>query len=67
MKYMANIEKSAFKPGEYVGYSSGQVFRIKRQARSHWVAWNPDRSIHYNGARLQDISTRLHCLARQGA
>ena len=30
MQNLSNIEKSAFKPGEYVGYGAGTVWRISR-------------------------------------
>lgn len=30
MKSYTNIEKSAFRKGEYVGYGGGRVWRIKR-------------------------------------
>lgn len=32
-----NIEKSAFHPGEYVGYAAGLLFRIRKNGRE-WVA-----------------------------
>lgn len=37
MKNLPNIEKSAFRRGEYVGYASGLVFRICKDGRD-WIA-----------------------------
>ena len=37
MKSLTNIEKSAFRPGEYVGYAGGLVFHIRRDGRE-WIA-----------------------------
>lgn len=34
----ANVERSGFRPGEYVGYVSGAVWRIKRRLGGGWVA-----------------------------
>ena len=44
MKNYPNIEKSAFRRGEYVGYSSGKVFRITKSNSSfgNWHAANRD-------------------------
>lgn len=39
MKNITNIEKSAFRKGEYVGYAGGIVFRIFKGDKS-WVAVN---------------------------
>jgi len=37
MKSYPNIDKSAFHKGEYVGYASGLIFRI-RKGDGGWVA-----------------------------
>lgn len=45
MKSYLNIEKSAFRKGEYVGYSGeGKVFRIRKSNSSFgtWFAFNRD-------------------------
>ena len=44
MKSYPNIEKSAFRKGEYVGYSEGKVFRITKSNSSfgNWHAHNRD-------------------------
>ena len=40
MKNLHNIEKSAFRHGEYIGYSCGEVFAIRRTNSSYgnWCA-----------------------------
>ena len=42
MKNYPNIEKSAFRKGEYVGYANGKVFHIKKSNSSFgtWFAHN---------------------------
>jgi hypothetical protein len=44
MKNYTNIEKSAFRKGEYVGYSNGKVFKIKKSNSTYgnWFAHNRD-------------------------
>ena len=44
MKNYLNIEKSAFRKGEYVGYSNGKVFHIRKSNSSfgNWHAANRD-------------------------
>ena len=44
MKSFHNIEKSAFRKGEYVGYSEGKVYRISKTNSSFgsWFAHNQD-------------------------
>lgn len=44
MKNYPNIEKSAFRKGEYVGYSNGMVYHIKKSNSSfgNWFAHNRD-------------------------
>ncbi len=57
-----NIERSAFRRGEYVGYSNGKVYRITKSNSSDgvWVAHNQD---NYNDRiaawRLTDMSLKL--------
>lgn len=41
MQSIHNIEKSAFRKGEYVGYAEGRVYRIKRDG-SVWFGMNQD-------------------------
>jgi len=37
MQHLPNIDKSAFRRGEYVGYADG-VWRITRRDQTAWVA-----------------------------
>ena len=37
MANLSNIEKSAFRRGEYIGYAAGLVFHIRRDGRE-WIA-----------------------------
>ena len=39
MKNLLNIEKSAFRKGEYVGHADG-VWRITKYNATTWRAWN---------------------------
>jgi hypothetical protein len=44
MKSYPNIDKSAFRKGEYVGYANGKVFHIRKSKASsgNWQAVNRD-------------------------
>jgi len=44
MKNYPNIEKSAFRKGEYVGYTEGRIYRISKTNSSFgtWAAHNRD-------------------------
>jgi hypothetical protein len=44
MKNYPNIDKSAFRKGEYVGYSEGKIYHISRSNSSYgnWFAHNRD-------------------------
>ncbi len=44
MKNFTNIEKSAFRKGEYIGYSGGKVYHISKSNSSfgNWFAHNRD-------------------------
>lgn len=44
MKSFTNIEKSAFRKGEYVGYSGSKVYHISKSNSSfgNWFAHNRD-------------------------
>ena len=37
MQSLSNIEKSAFRRGEYVGYAAGLVWHIRKDGRE-WIA-----------------------------
>lgn len=59
---MHNIEKSAFKRGEYVGYGGGKVWRIRKTLFGGWK-WaahvtDGDYDTVY-ADRLSDMSTKL--------
>ena len=65
MKNYTNIEKSAFKRGEYVGYSNGKVFRITKTNSSFgtWHAANRDNCNDQLFAfGLQSLSEKLASL-----
>ena len=62
MKSYPNIERSAFRKGEYVGYSSGRVYHIRKSNSSfgNWFASNRDNwndQIYAFG--LQALSDKL--------
>jgi len=68
---MHNIEKSAFRSGEYVGYAAGSVFRIVRSNSSYgnWcatVSHGDNAEAHANrpifAFRLRDLSQKLAAL-----
>jgi hypothetical protein len=60
-----NIEKSAFRKGEYVGYGGGKVWHIRKTNSSHanWFAYNRDK---YNeqlwAMRLIEMQKQLETL-----
>ena len=57
---MQNIEKSAFRRGEYVGYGGGCVWRIIKQGYWYAYARGSDKMLH--GLRLKDLQTQLEAL-----
>ena len=63
MKNFYNIEKSAFRHGEYIGYGGGLVWRVYKQGRKDWRAF--PRNAHGIGWRclfgntLTEISNKL--------
>lgn len=72
-----NIEKSAFRRGEYVGYAAGYVFRVERSTSSfgRWQArlarFNPvnprlSNRIFY-AFTLADMGDKLDAFAREVA
>jgi hypothetical protein len=65
MKSYSNIEKSAFRHGEYVGYGGGKVWHISKSNSSFgtWFARNQDNANDYFfGFGLQSMSNQLHAL-----
>jgi hypothetical protein len=60
---MSNIEKSAFRPGQYVGYGGGTVWRISRHGRDYWAAIAQGRPDVFSARTLRDISVRLSTMS----
>jgi hypothetical protein len=68
MRSYPNIDKSAFRKGEYVGYSEGKVYRISKSNSSFgtWFAYNRDNyndqvfafGLESMSKKLQEIQTR---------
>lgn len=62
MKNYLNIEKSAFRPGEYVGYSNGAwLIRKTNSSYGNWSARHRDdnRKPLIFGFTLDEISKKL--------
>lgn len=59
MPYLLNVEKSAFRKGEYVGYAGG-VWRIARNGRG-WIARKDGAS--FTRGTLRAISAALQVTA----
>ena len=69
-----NIEKSAFKPGAYVGYGGGTTWRIAKWTLSRstfeWIAAPINGNTHRDAIRaprLCDMSAKLAALPTGGA
>jgi len=61
-----NIEKSAFRKSEYVGYASGRVYRIMRDDRG-WYALNrdgTDAGSYLHRRTLKEMSAALADVAK---
>ena len=69
MRYLPNIEKSAFDRSAYIGYSgSGQLWKIRKMGR-YWVArlhqlnGKPlPSSVYHIAPRLSDFSPYLETI-----
>ena len=62
MKSFPNIEKSAFRKGEYVGYSGGKVYRItkSKEVSGYWHARNIDNlNDQISAFGLESMSKKL--------
>ena len=60
MKSYTNIEKSAFRKGEYVGYCAGRIYHIRKSAGGYWFARNRDDSKdHFFAFGLESMSKVL--------
>lgn len=64
MKSYPNIDKSAFRKGEYVGYCEGKVYRIRKAERGYWFAYNrDDYSDQVFAFGLESMSNKLQAKA----
>lgn len=63
MRYLPNIEKSAFHKGEYVGYAKGVWHIYKRKESKQWEAFKQNGPGFLSAATLAGISDRLMTLA----
>jgi hypothetical protein len=62
MKTLLNVEKSAFRPNQYVGYDNkGHLWRIKKEDR-HWVANKQTAYGHIKSSTLTEISSKLNLI-----
>jgi len=61
---MQNIEKSAFRRGEYVGYGGGYVWRIPVKQGGYWYAYAQGSADVLHGLRLKDLQTQLEGLTK---
>jgi hypothetical protein len=59
MQSLHNIEKSAFRKGEYVGYAEGRVYRIKRDGSAGLVEPKALQQAAFFGDTLLDFSRKL--------
>lgn len=63
MRNLHNIEKSAFRRGEYVGYGGGLVFHIRRDGRD-WFAIAQGTGISITRPSLALLSVALENVIR---
>ena len=64
MKSYTNIEKSAFRKGEYVGYCAGRVYHIRKSHGGYWFARNrDDGKDHFLAFGLESMSQKLQAKA----
>lgn len=64
MRYLPNIEKSAFRRGEYVGYANGvwNIYKINCSRAYSWRARHRDEPQHFPvvyAATLAEMSDKL--------
>jgi len=66
MKNFSNIEKSAFRKGEYVGYCEGRIYHISKTNSSYGTWFAHDRD-NYNDQifayGLESMSIKLQAKA----
>jgi len=64
MKNFPNIDKSAFRKGEYVGYCEGRVYRIAKLGGGYWRAINQfDSADQIYAFGLEAMSNKLQAKA----
>ena len=63
MKTLHNIEKSAFRVNQYVGYDNkGHLWRIKKEDR-RWIANKQTSYGRIESSTLMEISSKLNAFA----
>jgi hypothetical protein len=62
MKYMFNIEKSGFRPREYVGYGGGRAWRIRKHGCGGFEAYARDGAGYERADTLAKLSDKLAAL-----
>ena len=64
MRYLFNIEKSGFRPREYVGYGGGRMWRIRKHGCGGWETYAPD---YMRADTLEKLSEKLAALTLEAA
>jgi len=59
VNYLHNIEKSAFRPREYVGYAAGRVYRVRKHGCGGWEAIERDGADYQRAETLTALSAKL--------
>jgi hypothetical protein len=59
MNDLHNIEKSAIRPREYVGYGGGRAWRIRKHGCGGWETIAPD---YMRAQTLAELSKKLEAL-----
>jgi hypothetical protein len=59
MNYLHNIEKSAIRPREYVGYAAGRVYRVRKNGCGGWEAIARDGADYQRADTLTALSAKL--------
>lgn len=62
MPYLSNIERSAFRRGEHVGYGGGQVWRVRRHGCGGWEAFPREGGGYLRASTLAALSGKLEAL-----
>lgn len=56
MRNLSNIEKSAFRPGDYVGYRNGAWKVWQSPSDGRWHALNDDLTKHFSAKTLAEVN-----------